>query len=910
MVDDLSSCPEALSFHIPLAAADYRALHALLRSASKRTLPPKSPGYSTLVRNKPVYATIDLSSASPHLLVTEIDNHKLPQPISLRPGSGSYTTLARSISGSLTKDDSTDIKQLIEEIMGEIASSCPDNLSTETLIINASDLELANDHHKIKERGIRSNSTAQKKTRRLLSKTAPTILIDTDDAPTLVISEGLELEDYQRDYRDRDSAKNGAKNDSALGAYTSAILRIKESFNRTLFQSDDGAVLIQGSFLLESTRGHADFIKLFAHWGSYDEISPPWTNKEVELTTVKDSLSNQHLFQLRFNLEISNKELSQHEPGDYGLAFFVTINNQKNCPAWLGRPQLDDLHFSVSGLQGQALLSYSKERSEQRARKFTADNLANEIGEIIFATPEGPHAAAGGLAHVISGLPKELTKMGAAVTIITPLYARSNGNKHPAAKAILQNGFSLGEKRVIPRYVTTISVALGSNFKRECKIYAAEADNLRVILIANSDSFDKLYQPVLADEQLRRAILFCRATLEAISLPDLDLRPKVILSNDWMTALIPSLYRLDTRYRSLPWLSDTKTVHIIHNGGADYHGRLPIKFAEHDLWPLLSLAPEHYFGFKDPHRDDLINLTMAAARHSTGGVITVSEQYAKQLLEPGGGDGLDTILVERPNQVYGVSNGINRGDIDSYLCSRLELSAKELFDESALLKAKRGILGEVQAAYSLNMDDDAQLVSFVARLAEQKGLDLLSGVVNHHGHSTLESLLLCHPKLQIIIAGPVTHNDEAAGRLIATASDLARRYPGRIALRLDYIAHQTALEVMTASSLFMMPSRFEPGGITQLESLAVGTPVVARNVGGIAATLINYDPLSGTGDSFLCDDYHPKAYADTMHWALEVISDPTNRLKISKHARGARHSWSDRAPRFLEVLGEVALGTG
>jgi starch synthase len=900
MVDDLS-CPEALSFHIPIAAADYRALNVLLRSASKKTPRPKArPACSTPLREKQVYATIDLSTSSPHLLVTEIDSHKLPQPISLRPGSRSYTTLARSISDNLNEGDSNGIKQLLEEI----ASSCPDNLSTETLIIIAADLEIAEDNLTPKERRIRTNSKNQKKTRRILSKTAPTILIDTDDAPTLIISEPLAPEEYLKNYSD----VNLAQQDSAPGADTTTISQIRESFSATLSQTEDGAVLIQGSFLLMQTREDITPIKLFAHWGSYDEISPPWRNKEAELITLKDSLSNRQHTQYRFNLELPKNEICLNEPGDYGVAFFVTINNQRSEAAWLGKPRIDDLHFAIARSRNESLNSYLKACLTKKPSNPTIHNLADDLGEVIFATPEGPHAAAGGLAHVISGLPKELTKLGLAVTIITPLYARSNGNKHPAARSILQNGFILGETRVIPRYVTTISVTLGSNLKRECKIYAAEDDNLRVILIANSDSFDRLYQPVPADEQLRRAILFSRATLEAIATPDLDLRPRIILSNDWMTAPIPSLFRLDARYRSLPWLSETQTVHIIHNGGADYHGRLPVSFGENDLWPLLSLAPEHYFGFKDPHRDDLINLTLAAARHSTGGVITVSEPYAQHLLEPGGGDGLDLVLTERPDQVYGVSNGINRGDIDSFLVSRLKLSANQLLDESELLRAKQGLLSEIQTAHALNLDSDALLISFVARLAEQKGLDLISGSVNHYQHSTLESLLLHHPRLQIIIAGPVTHNDEAASRLIANASELARRYPGRIALRLEYIAHQTALEIMTASSLFMMPSRFEPGGITQLESLAVGTPVVARNVGGIAATLRNYNPQSGAGDSFLCNDYYPKAYADTMHWALNVISDPNNKLNLSRQARRARHSWSDRAPKFLQVLREVAGG--
>jgi starch synthase len=347
---------------------------------------------------------------------------------------------------------------------------------------------------------------------------------------------------------------------------------------------------------------------------------------------------------------------------------------------------------------------------------------------------------------------------------------------------------------------------------------------------------------------------------------------------------------------------------MIHNGGADYHGRLPLNFYNEDLWPLFNLAPEHYFGFRDPHRPELLNLTMAAARHTSGGVITVSQPYARDLLTPAGGDGLEQVLATKRARVFGVSNGINRHEINNFLKLNLELSEEALGDPSELIAAKNRSKAKLQQRLGLTLNPQAALISFVGRLAEQKGLSLLSGYVNNCSRSTLEQILIGHPASQIVVAGPITPGDACAQAISDTLQYLRWRYPGRVAFISDYITHSTALEIISASQLFLMPSRFEPGGITQLEALAAGTLVVARNVGGISATISNYDQATGTGTGFLCDVYEPTAFANTVDWALKSCQNQEIYTSLVKQAINARHAWSDRAPAFAAVVQRIVLG--
>jgi len=777
------------------------------------------------------------------------------------------------------------------------------------------------------------------------------ILLELDDTPTLIVPERQER------------------------GIAEAVERLRTSL-RVLSPPNAHVVdnFVEVTTTLSLHPSATSEIDIWIHWGSYEDLAPSW--QDEQLTSVVGSeetfeiplyfrahipvhgwygatffaqvrgsseriwISGLGDHDARFHIKTDNSTLIDAQEARFVASHHAsqrlvsealrdstlspeTLREVENTAPHASIASLVERHLSPTADENDALSTLLTQSTAAGCDKL-AQILTSSygIGEVVFATPEGPHAAAGGLAQVMSGLPPELSRAGIPVSIIAPLYRHHNGNKHPSAEETLQSGVKLEGRLVKPHYVGSITVDLGptlaagtaharrSPSSLPIKIYLAQNGRTRLFLLANNSAFDRLYQPVYADEQLRRAIILSRAVLETISTSHLGIRPSVIISNDWLTACVPSFFALDSRYRRVPWLHECKTVHMIHNGGADYHGRLPCHINDEDLWPLLNLAPEHYFGFRDPRRGELINLTMAAVRHATGGVITVSQPYAQELLSPLGGDGLEEVLKARASQLYGVSNGINREQLTSHLSATLGVEPEKIHQIDSLLQAKKDALARVQSRYRLTVDPKATLVSFVGRLAEQKGLSLLSGIAAPSWHSTLEELLLRHESTQLIVAGPPTAGDEASDSLRATLHHLQRHYPGRVAVSFEYVPHPTALEIMLASSLFLMPSRFEPGGITQLEALAMGTLVVGRNVGGISATIENYRERSQTGNGFLCDEYSPTAFANTADWALKTIQSEEIHRGLINRAISAKHSWSDRAPLFLAVLQDVILGRG
>jgi starch synthase len=211
----------------------------------------------------------------------------------------------------------------------------------------------------------------------------------------------------------------------------------------------------------------------------------------------------------------------------------------------------------------------------------------------------------------------------------------------------------------------------------------------------------------------------------------------------------------------------------------------------------------------------------------------------------------------------------------------------------------------LQKRYHLSPQKDAQIASFVGRFAEQKGLSLMSGFVSGTGHSSLEDLLISNPKLQLIFAGPITEGDRDARYIRETLGYLCSRYPGRVAAQFDYVPHSQALEIIFGSTFFFMPSRFEPGGITQLESLACGTLVIGRNVGGIAATIENYEASCRSGNGFLFNDYTPTAFANTAHWAISSAREDHSYRQLVHNAISAQHSWAGRVPLYRSLFKRI-----
>lgn len=931
-----------LRFEIVISGQAYRTLVARLRNS------PPSTGANTKRSHREIRAVIDLCPRSKRVAVTGLGHHRLPKALGIRQGSPTYQHLAHAISQEISRDLSStqaaythDIHATLLEHLQEIISRCP-TVPDGAIRAEARDFELY-------EPPARSGPDSSAEP--ILARFAPTLLLDLDDSPTLVV-------------------KTPSLTD--VPEVTAALREHFSDFVAPTPVVHGNTVTIELSLTLPKLPESCS-LEFFLHWGSYEDLSPTWTDEPIAAVTSSGRVQE---VTARFRAHVPHS-------GHYGATLYAKVNGSTER-LWFGKPWFGDARFRIEYDEPLDTSNLAADRDMQRATAIArlrdaittpalrtdlaawlathcprispgeilatilhqggceqrelsslVSQLVDErhhdscatlrasygLGEIVFATPEASHAGAGGLAQVMSGLPIELSKSGVPITIITPLYRYQNGHKHPDAEEILKLGITLGSESVVPSYQTTISVHIGpTHYSGTCwvkrpattatfKVYMAEVGRVRMFLLASTGIFDRLYQPVYSDEQLRRAIAFSRAILETIATESLGIRPSAIISNDWMTACVPAFAALDPAYQRVPWLRSAKTVHMIHNGGADYHGRLPVAVNGEDLWPMFNLAPEHYFGFKDPFRGDLLNVTMAAAQHINGGVITVSQPYAQQLTSANnGGDGLEFILQDKRNSVFGVSNGINREEIDTYLSLKTNLRKDQLEDVPLLLEAKARVKTDIQRRFGLRVSPDATLAAFVGRVAEQKGLSLLSGIVSGSAMSTLEHLLIRHPRLQILIAGPVTDGDPTATALCNCVHYLSRKYPGRIASEFNFIPHSTALAITTASTLFLMPSRFEPGGITQLEALAVGTLVVGRAVGGIAATISNFDPASSRGTGFLCHDYDPTAFANTTHWALSVCSDSSTYQSLVSQARQAQHSWADRAPAFAAVLQRLVLG--
>ena len=919
---------EVLRFEIAINGAAYQSLVASLRDEGTS---------SHVIRSltRPVKASLELDLASGSYSVSSLGRHRLPTTMAVRPGSRTHHNISGLIASSLKDQQASDLVALIQDII-----DATPHIHGESLAVYRNDLEF-------QVPTTDSNVSKVVRSVEILGTIAPTILLDIDESPTLVIPEEGQGQ--------RDSILERLTEEAKLLAPVRAAV-------------SGNVVELSCSVALPALPNTT--IDLYLHWGNYDEVSPSWHDELVGSSECSTSTT----------LRVAHQLYVPHH-GHYGATIFARPRGTQDA-VWLGALRADDARFAIAhddlepsqerermlgemreialsmltlsvqhphtlSEQIQTIRSYAPHLGLGALVKEAVDSVGGSerlndlhhmlndtpaseeitsllstygVGEVVFSTPEGPHAAAGGLAQVISGLPRELQKAGIPVTLITPLYAYENGNKHASAQHLLSNGIQLGSEKVIPVYIGSVTVNLGptyhtgtTNHRRApsaipIKVFLAQSGSLRVFLLSNRSAFDRLYQPVYADEQLRRAIIFSRATLETIITSHFGIRPSAIISNDWMTACVPAFAALDPRYQSVPWLKEAKTIHMIHNGGADYHGRLPTHVNHEDLWPLLNLSPEHFFGFRDPHNYELLNLTMAASQHVSGAVLTVSQPYAQQITQPGGGDGVEHVLRHKRERVFGISNAVSRADINRYLSSISGMTETALGSTDTFLEAKANTRLSLQRRFGLTERADLRLVSFVGRLAEQKGLSLLSGFVAGE-HSALEELLMRHKDIQLLVAGPITEGDKASTDLRNNLTYLAWKYPGRVATHFDYIKHAQALEIIFGSTFFLMPSRFEPGGITQLEALAAGTLVIGRNIGGISATIDNFNQEAMTGNGFLFNDYTPTAFANTAHWALTSSEDRSVYAMLVENARNARHTWSDRVPAYLAMLQRVILGS-
>ena len=468
--------------------------------------------------------------------------------------------------------------------------------------------------------------------------------------------------------------------------------------------------------------------------------------------------------------------------------------------------------------------------------------------KVLFAASEAyPFAMSGGLADVAGALPKALRKRFVGCRVVLPLY-------ETVSEELRQN----------MKFITSITVPVAWR-RQYCGIFEAHVDGVIYYLLDNQYYFKRKELYGHYDDAERYAF-FSRAVLEII--PYIDFIPDVIHCNDWQTAMIPvykTLFYGDNIYK------DIKTVFTIHN--IQYQG----KYGKELMGDVLGV-PEDKASLVE--YSGCVNL-MKGAIECADKVTTVSQTYAKEILDPWFSHGLDSILKERQSKLCGIVNGI---DIEVYNPETDPLiDAHFSADEPDGKKEAKRLL---QQRAGLPVKEDVPVIGIVSRLVGHKGLDLVKCV--------FEDIIA--EDVQFVILGSGEWEFETFFH------EMAGKYPEKVSLRLGFIP-ELAHKIYAGADIFLMPSKSEPCRLAQMVALRYGTLPIVRETGGLKDTIT--DSGDGEGNGFTFATYNAHDMKDAVNRALNAFSDKEGFKQLVLRAMKCDNSWKRSAGEYLKIYKEI-----
>ena len=476
---------------------------------------------------------------------------------------------------------------------------------------------------------------------------------------------------------------------------------------------------------------------------------------------------------------------------------------------------------------------------------------------VVMVCPEiVPLAKTGGLADMAGSLAAALEDLGVRVSVILPAYRKA-----------FEQGRSFRDSGI------RVSVRMGGRTEEAQVLCGVIGRRIPVYLVRADRWFDReyLYGTPEGDypDNAERFAFFSRAALEVLR--EID-APDILHAHDWQAAM--AITFLKTQPERYPGLASVRTVLTVHNLG--YQGLFPAR-----EWGLLGL-------------DSSLFTTEGLEFHGNisflkGGVVfadsitTVSPTYAKEIRTAEHGFGMEGVLERRAGALTGILNGADYSvwnpATDRFLSQHYTPSD---------LSGKQACKADLQRVFGLPREPATPLLGIVSRLASQKGFDLL--------HEVIDELL--ERDLQFVLLGSGDKKYQDALR------EAARRHPGKMAVRIAFeeaLAHR----IEAGADLFLMPSRYEPGGLNQLYSLKYGTIPVVRATGGLKDSVEEFDPLAGTGNGFTFEAYEGAALLDAVDRALAAYHRKDDWTALVKNAMAADHSWKHSAGQYLELYGRL-----
>lgn len=471
---------------------------------------------------------------------------------------------------------------------------------------------------------------------------------------------------------------------------------------------------------------------------------------------------------------------------------------------------------------------------------------------VLFAAAEGvPFIKTGGLADVIGSLPRELMFGGVNVRVVLP--------KHRDIPDIYKNSIKLKK---------AFNIDLGWR-NQYCGLEEMEYEGIYFYFIDNEYYFkrDGLYG---YGDDAERYAFFARAVLESI--PYMDFQPDIIHCHDWHTALI-SVF-LKTSYDDKPLYKDIHTLFTIHN--LQYQG----VFSKETLQDIINIDYKYYSEEYLEYYNQVNCLK--------GGLVfsdllsTVSKSYSEEIQTSYYGEGLDGILRKRCSNLYGIINGIDYNEynpeIDKFIYNK--------YVDDYCQKTQNKL--SLQRELGINVREDVPIVAVVSRLAASKGFDLIAVVLNE----------MMAMDIQLIVLGT---GERVYEDLFRTT---AEKYNGRVSTNIRF-SNALAHKFYAASDIFLMPSRFEPCGLSQLIALKYGSIPLVRETGGLRDTIKPYNQYTGEGNGFSFSNYNAHEMLNTFKMAIDLYHNKDVWNNIFHNAINSDFSWRNSSKEYIKLYNKL-----
>lgn len=477
--------------------------------------------------------------------------------------------------------------------------------------------------------------------------------------------------------------------------------------------------------------------------------------------------------------------------------------------------------------------------------------------KILFTASECiPFCKTGGLADVVGSLAPVLAAKGHEVRVILPLYALMDIVWQEKLEHVLDFEVDLGWRK---QYVG---------------IEKIEKDGVIYYFVDNKYYFGRPYIYGLGGDEYERFGYLCRAILNA--LPLLDFQPDIVHAHDWQTGMVPALLKI--QYAHLPFYANMRCIYTIHN--LQYQGIFGIK----DVQDILGLG-DSLFTADKLEAYGAANFMKAGLVYADA-ITTVSESYAEEITTAYFGEHMDPLLRARRNHLYGVVNGIDTNDYNPQTDPHIpsHFSYKNFSGKARCKTALQKELG-------LEQDSTVPIVAMITRLSSQKGLDLVDRVIAE----------VMDLGIQLVVLGM------GESRYVNLFSWAEQNYPGRVAARFA-MDHGLAHRIYAGADLFLMPSQFEPCGLSQMMSMRYGTIPIVRETGGLRDTVLSYNEYNQEGNGFTFFNYNAHDMLNTIARAVHYYKEDKKTFRILKQ-RGMQtdFSWDRSAAAYIDIYQKYAV---